>query len=80
MEIVKERNLDLPFIFVWGRYREDVVVQAIKAGAQDYVTKNNLARLVPAMEREVKTCERRQAQELHLLLTTAAEGEGLLRI
>jgi len=49
LEIVRERRLDLPFIFVSGTLGEDVAVQAMKAGAHDYVMKSNLARLVPAM-------------------------------
>ena len=53
LEIVKKRDLDLPFIFVSGTIGEDVAVQAMKAGAHDYVMKNNLVRLVPAMEREL---------------------------
>jgi PAS domain S-box-containing protein len=51
LEIVKKRDPDLPFIFVSGTLGEDVAVQAMKAGAHDYVMKNNLARLIPAMER-----------------------------
>src|ERR1700693_5213598 len=42
LEIVKKRDLDLPFIFVSGTLGEDVAVQAMRAGAQDYVMKNNL--------------------------------------
>ena len=67
LEIVRERDIDLPFIFVSGTLGEDVAVQAMKAGAHDYVMKNNLARLVPAMEREVVEAKvrrrRRQADE-----------------
>jgi DNA-binding NtrC family response regulator len=67
LEIVKERDLDLPFIFVSGTLGEDVAVEAMNAGAHDYVMKNNLARLVPAMERELKETnvrrQRRQAEE-----------------
>jgi CheY-like chemotaxis protein len=54
LEIVKQRDIDLPFIFVSGTLGEDVAVRAMKAGAHDYVMKNNLARLVPAMERELR--------------------------
>ena len=53
LEIVKERDLELPFIFVSGTLGEDVAVRAMKAGAHDYVMKDNLTRLVPAMEREL---------------------------
>ena len=67
LEIVRKRDLDLPFIFVSGTVGEDVAVQAMKAGAHDYVLKDNLSRLVPAMERELGDAEvrrqRRQAVE-----------------
>jgi PAS domain S-box-containing protein len=53
LEIVKERDLDLPFIFVSGTLGEEVAVHAMKVGAHDYVMKGNLARLIPAMEREL---------------------------
>jgi PAS domain S-box-containing protein len=67
LEIVKERKIDLPFIFVSGTLGEDVAVQAMKLGADDYVVKGNLARLVPAMERELREANgrlmRRNAEE-----------------
>jgi PAS domain S-box-containing protein len=67
LEIVNERNLDLPFIFVSGTVGEDLAVQAMKEGAHDYVMKNNLTRLVPAMERELREAKvrrlRREAEE-----------------
>ena len=67
LEMVMKRNLDMPFIFVSGTLGEEVAVQAMKAGANDYVMKNNLARLVPAMERELREAnvrrQRRQAEE-----------------
>jgi PAS domain S-box-containing protein len=67
MEIVKERKIDLPFIFVSGTLGEDLAVQAMKLGADDYVVKGNLARLVPAMERELREAngrlQRRNAEE-----------------
>jgi PAS domain-containing protein len=67
MEIVKKRDLDLPFIFVSGTLGKDVAIQAMKAGAHDYVMKGNLARLVPATQRELGEAkvrrQRRQAEE-----------------
>lgn len=67
LQIVNERNLDLPFIFVSGTVGEDVAVQAMKAGAHDYVMKDNLAQLVPAMDRALREAklrsQRRQAEE-----------------
>jgi PAS domain S-box-containing protein len=54
LKVVRERNRDVPFIFVSGAIGEDVAVAAMKAGAQDYVMKGNLRRLAPAIERELR--------------------------
>ncbi|MGQ3684578.1 MAG: diguanylate cyclase domain-containing protein [Candidatus Loosdrechtia sp.] len=60
-------GLDLPFIIVSGTIGEDVAVAAMKAGAHDYVMKDKLIRLIPAIERELKEAEerrkRKQAEE-----------------
>lgn len=60
-------GLDLPFIIVSAIIGEDIAVAAMKAGAHDYIMKDKLARLVPAIERELKEAEerqrRRQAEE-----------------
>ena len=59
--------VDTPFIIVSGRIGEDVAVAAMKAGAQDYLMKDNLARLNTAIERELREAEgrreRRRAEE-----------------
>ena len=66
LHLVRDRGLDLPFIIVSGRIGEEVAVAAMKAGAHDYVMKDKLARLVPAIERELREAagrrERRQAE------------------
>jgi two-component system NtrC family sensor kinase len=59
---VKERGLDLPFIIVSGGIGEDIAVAAMKAGAHDYIMKNNLTRLIPAVERELREAEERRAR------------------
>jgi PAS domain S-box-containing protein len=59
LRIAKESGLDLPFIYVSGTIGEDVAVEAMKAGAHDYVMKNNLSRLVPAIERELRDARER---------------------
>ena len=65
LALVKEMGLDLPFIITSGTITEEVAVTALKAGAHDFVLKDNLARLVPALEREVREREaRRKAQEV----------------
>lgn len=59
-KILKKRGLDLPFILVSGTVGEDVAVEAMKAGAHDYIMKDRLARLVPAIEREIREAEKRR--------------------
>ena len=67
LALCKERGLDVPFIIVSGTIGEDVAVEAMKAGAHDYILKHNLARLLPAVQRELAEAEvrrqRRQAEE-----------------
>ena len=53
LNIYIEFGLDFPFIIVSGTIGEEIAVAAMKAGAHDYVMKDNLARLVPAIEREL---------------------------
>jgi len=67
LSLLQEKGLDLPFIIVSGTITEDTAVAAMKAGVHDYLTKDNLARLVPAVERELREAqvrsEHRQALE-----------------
>ncbi len=60
----KKSNLEIPFLFVSGTMGEDVAVEAMKAGAHDYVVKGKLSRLVPALERELAECEVRKQKKL----------------
>lgn len=53
INLVKELELDSPVIIVSGLIPEQTAVAAMKAGAQDYIMKDNLARLIPAIEREL---------------------------
>jgi len=59
-KLLKDLDLDLPFILVSGAVGEEVAVQAMKAGAQDYILKHNLTRLAPAVERELRDAEGRR--------------------
>ena len=61
--LVRERDLDLPIIIVSGTIGEETAVAALKAGAQDFIVKNRLARLVPAVERELREAEARHARK-----------------
>lgn len=60
LALVREKGLDLPFIIVSGHITEDTAVAAMKAGAHDYVMKDKLARLGPAVERELREAEMRR--------------------
>jgi signal transduction histidine kinase len=52
---------DIPFIVVSGYIGEEAAVAILKAGAHDFVAKDNLARLAPAIERELREAENRRA-------------------
>ena len=54
LEILRNTKLDIPFIIVSGGIGEDTAVAAMREGANDYLMKGNLARLVPAVERELR--------------------------
>ena len=64
LALVKEKGLDQPFIIVSGHITDDTAVAAMKAGAHDYVMKDNLIRLGPAVERELRDAEVRHARKL----------------
>ena len=54
LEVLRNTKLDIPFIIVSGGIGEDTAVASMRAGANDYLMKGNLARLVPAVERELR--------------------------
>ena len=60
LTLLKESKLDLPFIILSGESGEDAVVEAMKAGAHDYVVKDNPPWLIPAIERELREAEARR--------------------
>jgi PAS domain S-box-containing protein len=82
LALMQEKKLDLPFIIVSGSIGEDIAVAAMKAGAHDYIMKGHLARLIPAVERELREAEVRRArrraeetlQESYQLLQAVFEG------
>jgi signal transduction histidine kinase len=53
LRLLKNLPYDIPFIMMSGAVSEDTAVAAMRAGAHDYVSKENLARLGPAIEREI---------------------------
>jgi hypothetical protein len=60
--IVRELDTDVPFIMVSGTVDEEVAVTALKAGVNDFISKDKLARLLPAIERELKDADVRRRQ------------------
>lgn len=60
LKLLQDKGFDLPFILISGTVGEDVAVQAMKAGAHDYVLKGNLARLPLTVERELRDAETRR--------------------
>ena len=65
LKILREQGGDIPFIVVSGRIGEAAAVDLMRAGASDYVHKDNLERLAPAVRREMELAEnRRHSREL----------------
>src|SRR5918999_2981011 len=63
LRLLRELGYDLPFIVVSGKKGEDAAVEIMKAGANDYLTKENMSRLCPAIERELREVEVRRERE-----------------
>lgn len=63
----RQRHLDVPIIVISGAIGEDLAVETMRAGAHDYIMKDRMARLCPAIERELREAsvrrERRQAEQ-----------------
>ena len=63
LKIVKEKGIDSPFIIMSGKISDETAVKAMKAGASDYIMKDHLSRLGPAIEREIKEAATRHERE-----------------
>lgn len=93
LAVVREIDADVPFIIVSGTISEEVAIEAMKAGASDFLTKGRLAKLVPVIERELRQAgerrtrrrleaegrEREQRAALELALAYDATLEGWAR-
>lgn len=81
LKVLKESGPDIPFIVVSGVVGEETAVEMMKAGAHDYIRKEALARLAPAIEREIREAalraERRRDEEF--IRKSLREKEVLLR-
>jgi len=63
LTLFKQQGLDIPFIAVSGVIGEDTAVEMMKAGADDYVMKSRLARLAPAVRRELRAAQERRVRK-----------------
>jgi len=82
LELFKKKNLDIPFILLSGTVGEDIAVNMMKAGANDYIMKNNLRRIGPAISREladarIRMEKKKALEELHLAKEKAIESDKL---
>ena len=73
LKTLQESGVDLPFIVISGTIGEESAVETLKAGAHDFIVKGNFARLLPAIERELKDAETRRRQR-----ETEAERQALV--
>jgi diguanylate cyclase (GGDEF)-like protein len=62
LSMVRDRGLEVPFIFVSGTTGEELAVEAMKHGADDYIIKSHLNRLIPAINRELRDADVRRAR------------------
>lgn len=82
LRVLADSGLDIPVIVVTGTIGEESAAAAMRAGARDFVLKDNLTRLVPAIEREMNEAEGRRARRLaeqQLLQFEALKRTDLLK-
>jgi putative nucleotidyltransferase with HDIG domain len=80
LELLKQSGFDVPFIIVSGTIGEESAVNALKAGAHDFIIKGNFARLIPAIQRELKEADvRREQRERERELEAIAAVSSTLR-
>lgn len=87
LQVLKESGLNIPFIVISGTIGEETAVKAMLAGVSDYLMKSSLARLIPAIERELQEAANRRAHrqaeknlqesEKRLQLALSAAGMGV---
>ncbi len=87
IKIVKNRDAELPVIITSGKIDEETIVETLKTGANNYISKGNLGRLGPAIKREVQDLKERQEKRrveqelaqsnLQIKLILESVGEGI---
>jgi PAS domain S-box-containing protein len=74
IEVLRQSGLDIPIIIVSGTIGEDIAVPALKAGAYDFMPKDRLSRLLPAIQRELRECQVRRRERESEQTRRAAEA------
>ncbi len=77
LKIAQEKFPELPFIFITGKMGEGLAIETLKNGATDYILKDNLSKLVPAMNRALQ--ELREKEEHQQAEEQLKESERQLR-
>lgn len=81
LALLKEKEVDLPFIVVSGTIGEEAAVEVLRSGAHDFISKEKFARLLPAIDRELREAasraERKKMQE-QLLISERMTSLGTL--
>jgi signal transduction histidine kinase len=81
LKILRAKTTELPFIFLSGTMGEEMAVEALKQGAHDYLMKDNLQRLLPAVRRELGDAElRKQRQQLEQQVQRLQKFEAIGRL
>jgi signal transduction histidine kinase len=81
LALVRERDLDLPFIIISGTIGEETAVASLRAGAHDFMIKGSFARLLPAIGRELREADLRAEKKKireQLLISERMASVGLL--
>jgi two-component system cell cycle sensor histidine kinase/response regulator CckA len=81
LKILRARTADIPFIYVSGTLGEETAIAALKSGAQDYLVKGKLGRVVPAIERELRDAEgKRERKRLETQIHQLQRFEAIGRL
>jgi two-component system, NarL family, sensor histidine kinase UhpB len=79
LNLTKKKNLDIPCVIISGKITEETAVAAMKAGARDYITKDNLTRLGSVIKRELEeSCIRAEYQKMEQALRESSEFKAIL--
>ncbi len=79
LALAQEHCPDVPFIFVSGAIGEEVAIDTLKRGATDYVLKDRLSRLVPAVKRALREdADRRERRQAEAALRESEQRYRLL--